>query len=494
MRALLLSPISLRKNIAVLVVGLFAALTFVALPSNSAQAVAPTRTKADKVTICHRTHAVTNPYRMITVSTNSVDGDLHNPVSGNEPNGGGGDHAGYVHNKVTQGSGQNPDVHTAPSVSDLFDPNYTYPANQKIWEDIIPPFTVTRNNTVLKYPGMNWTAIGKAIYYGQTYNNVDYSGLCGSMGAKEFAQKEYDEWLADFPGQNGGRQPNDTEKTNKKQEIVNDVKDQADVNEGPFTGSENMDNLPSEPVKPKGPNKPSDLTTLQNNIDTNNTNNPNSIKQALAGLVWKDLNRNGVQDGGEGAFQNVSISVVDPSSNTPIQNLGLANNEYSLVSYSTSVSNDNVFSFATFSGNAIFRTVTPTTVTVTTDANGYFQVPLLPDGEWKIIVSTPDGWSYTYDSNGSGDGLMPGTVVPVGGVGFAWAGLVYTGTGTVNADGSITNADGTVTNADGSVSPALANTGQNGSWYIFGVVGIELIATGALLLWLRRKSSRPAQR
>lgn len=490
MRALLLSPMCLRKNVAAVVVGLFAALTLVALPSNSAQAVAPTRVKADKATICHRTHAVTNPYRMITVSTSSVDGDLHNPVSGNEPNGGSGDHAGYVHNKVTQGSGQNPDVHTAPSASDLFDPGYAYQPNQKIWEDIIPPFTVTRNNTVLNYPGMNWTAIGKAIYYGQTLNGVDYSGLCGSMGAKEFAQKEYDDWLADNPSANQGQ------KDTKKSEIIGDLQDQAAAEDPTFTGTENIDNLPSEPVKPKGPNKPTKFnTTLMNNNTYNNSpTDPNiPIKQSLAGVVWKDMNRNGIQDNGEGSFQNVSISVVDPGTNTPIQNLGLTTNEYSLASYSTSVGG-NVFTFAAFSGNVTYHTVVPSTVTVTTDANGYFEVPLLPDGEWKVVVTTPDGWSYTYDSNGSGDGLMPGTVVPVGGVGFAWAGLVYTGPGTVNADGSITSPDGSVTNADGSVTPALANTGVNGQWYIAGVVGIELIATGALLMWLRSKSSRSAQR
>lgn len=90
---------------------------------------------------------------------------------------------------------------------------------------------------------------------------------------------------------------------------------------------------------------------------------------------------------------------------------------------------------------------------------------------------------------------MPGTVVPVGGAGFAWAGLVDTGPGTLNPDGSITNADGTVTNADGSVSPTnLANTGQNGQWYVVGVLGTQLIATGLLLMWLRRKGIRRAQR
>lgn len=486
------APSVLRKHVAVLVVGLFAALTLVALPSGGAQAVSA-RTKPDKVTICHRTHATTNPYRMITVSTNSVDGDLHTPSVGSESQGGAGDHAGYVHNKVTQGTGQNPDVHTAPSVSDLFDPGYSYVSNQKIWEDIIPPFITVRGNTTLQYPGMNWTAIGKAIYYGQSLNGVDYSGLCGKTGAKEFGDLEYNSWLLDNPN------ATPTDKATKKAEIVTDLKEQEsledkEANGGQaFTGNENFDNLPSTPAKPKGPNKPNPLTTLQTNLDSHNnpSNNPTVIKQALAGVVWKDMNQNGVQDNGELPFTSVAITVKDPVTGKELtsSDLGLTSGtDYSLTSYQTSISDSQVFNFANFFGGAQFRTVV-NTVTVTTDANGYFQVPYLPDGEWQVVVTTPTGWSYTYDSTGVSDGDMPGTIVPVGGVGFAWAGLVYTGSGTVNADGSITNADGSITNADGSITPALANTGLNGQWYIAGVIGIELIVTGAILMLLRRRSA-----
>lgn len=472
------APSALRKQIAVLIVGLFAALTLVALPTQGANAVS-TRSKPDKVTICHRTHATTNPYRMITVSTNAADGDLHTPTTGNEPNGADGDHAGTIHNGYVSAN-PNDLVDTNTHYVTLggvqirvFDPSYTYAANNKVWEDIIPPFTVTRNSTVLKYPGFNWNAIGKAIYYGQTYNGVDYSGLCGTSGAKQFAQKEYNSWLADNPG------ATDTQKNNKKQEIVNDVKDQKDVNEGPFTGNENLDDLPSEDPKPKGPNKPQNLNDLQTSLDNNNnpSNNPTVIKQALAGVVWKDMNNNGIQDNGEKAFPSVAISVKDPVTGKELtsSDLGLTpGTDYSLTSYMSNVSEPQVFSFANFFGGIQFHTAV-NTVTVTTDANGYFQIPYLPDGEWQIVVTTPDGWSYTYDSNGGADGNMPGTIVPVGGVGFAWAGLVYTGPGTYNEDGTIT--------------PALANTGMNGQWYIAGVIGLELIVTGAILLLLRRTAA-----
>lgn len=467
---------------------LFAALTLVALPQQGAQA-ANNRSKPDKVTICHRTHSTTNPYRMITVSTSAVDGDLHTPTSGNEPQGGSGDHAGYVHNKVTQGSGQNPDVHNAPSASKLFGPSYAYPANQKIWEDIIPPFSVVRQNTTLKYPGMNWTDIGKAIFYGQSFGGVDYSGLCGKSGAKEFAQSEYDSWLADNPN------ATDSQKSAKRQEIIDDLKEQENLEDPTFTGSETIENLPSVPKKPKGPNKPTRLSTLQANLDTNNAQNNNPVKQALAGVVWKDLNNNGVQDNGEAAFESVGIIVRDPVTGQELTDaqLGLTSGvDYSLASYRTAVK-EPAFSFANFiTGSATFRTIA-NVVTVTTDANGYFEIPLLPDGEWQVVVSTPDGWSYTYDSSGTNDGDMPGTIVPVGGVGFAWAGLIYTGSGTLNADGTVTNSDGSVTNADGTVTASLSNTGVNGQWYIAGVVGIELIATGALLMWLRRRSQQQSR-
>jgi hypothetical protein len=80
-----------------------------------------------KVTLCHATAAVKNPYRMITVNEAAADG-----VAGN--------------------SGQRPDhfSHTGP----IFDPATA--TNGGGWGDIIPP---VNNNG-----GLNWTAEGQAIY------------------------------------------------------------------------------------------------------------------------------------------------------------------------------------------------------------------------------------------------------------------------------------------------------------------------------------------
>lgn len=487
---------SWRRGISIITAATVAAFGLVVIPQQSADAAPRARAANPKVTICHRTHATTNPYRKITVSANAVDGELNGPTTPTGANTGG-DHAGSVHNGYLNGSGNNPNyvdpnthyILLGSTQVRVFDPTYTYAANNKVWEDIIPPFTVERTQgqttTTYSFPGLNWNAIGQAIYYGTTYNGVDYSGLCNETGAREYAQAEYNSWLADNPSANNGQI------TSKKQDIVQDLRDQEAEGDN-LTGGSNFDNLPTKAQKPKGPNKPSRFNTLQSNLNTNNTNNPNSIKQALAGVVWKDMNRNGIQDAGEETFTNVAITIKDPVTGEELTspNLGLTSGtDYSLVSFSSRVANPKSFVFATFSGKATFRS-TVNTYTITTDSNGYFQVPYLPDGEWQVVVTTPDGWSYTYDSSGASDGDMPGTIVPVGGVGFAWAGLVYTGTAgsTVNSDGTITLPDGTIVSADGTViSAGLANTGVDGSWYVAGIIALQLIALGGILMWLRRR-------
>ena len=87
-----------------------------------------------KVTICHRTNSVSNPYVVIRVAQSSVDGDLGN-------NKGRGDH--YAE-------------HRGP----VFDPeaDYPKPMSGDEWGDIIPPITGVHD-------GLNWTSAGIDIYY-----------------------------------------------------------------------------------------------------------------------------------------------------------------------------------------------------------------------------------------------------------------------------------------------------------------------------------------
>ena len=103
------------------------------LPWLGVGAAAATPGEDAKITICHRTNAVTNPYVVITVDTSAADGDLGN-------NTGQGDH--YAE-------------HLGP----VFDPDADYqpPFSGDEWGDIIPPIPGVHD-------GLNWSAAGQAIY------------------------------------------------------------------------------------------------------------------------------------------------------------------------------------------------------------------------------------------------------------------------------------------------------------------------------------------
>ena len=93
-----------------------------------------------KITICHATNSATNPYDKLTVSQSSVNG-----ISGNSENNNA-DHYGQ---------------HTGPVA-------YSYEQANNIkhkagWGDIIPPVAGFHS-------GLNWTEVGKAVYY----NNCNF--------------------------------------------------------------------------------------------------------------------------------------------------------------------------------------------------------------------------------------------------------------------------------------------------------------------------------
>lgn len=96
----------------------------------------------DKITICHRTDSVTNPYVQITVDPNAADGDTGN-------DNGQGDHAAEHQGPVPTNETE------AQAFKD----------SNIMWGDIIPPHD--------NFPGLNWTAEGQAIYNnGCNYTSV----------------------------------------------------------------------------------------------------------------------------------------------------------------------------------------------------------------------------------------------------------------------------------------------------------------------------------
>ncbi len=86
----------------------------------------------DKITICHRTDSVTNPYNVLSVDPDAADGNTGN-------DNGRGDHS----------------EHTGPVATSQAMAQALKDAKQE-WGDIIPPHD--------NYGGLNWTPDGQAIY------------------------------------------------------------------------------------------------------------------------------------------------------------------------------------------------------------------------------------------------------------------------------------------------------------------------------------------
>lgn len=163
------------KILAVVLVGAFSVAGLAVAPA-SVQALPA---GSSKVTICHRTHSVTNPYRRITVSQSSIVGGANSK------------HGNYSgeHNDWSVGKFGN--SRPASTIANVFDPNHTYsPASDKKWGDIVPNVDVSGNAIQGGFTGLNYINEGLAIYNGSTYNGVNYAGLCKSMSTKQYVQSE----------------------------------------------------------------------------------------------------------------------------------------------------------------------------------------------------------------------------------------------------------------------------------------------------------------
>lgn len=288
----------------------------------------------DKVTICHRTNSVTNPYVRITVAASSVYKNAGH----------------YGHDEIYDGN-------------HVFNSAVDYPNNKKDWGDIIPADPTGKN----RWAALNMTPLGKKIYDGTVEG-------C----AEKTVQTVYNELR---------------EEGKSKKEIIAELEkikdietDPKDVDELTYTGTDpkTEKSEPKEPVAPAAVKIPD---------------------QSLSGIVWLDLNKDGLKDADEPLMKNIKLYVVQVSS-IPVP-----------------VTPANILVNATVR-RAEIPTVKPAAVaSVQTDENGFYIFPSLGAGDWTVTTTVPDDLYVTYDSYASSDGEIT-TTVPVASHAFTWVGLV----------------------------------------------------------------------
>lgn len=143
----------------------------------------PVHAATNKITICHRTHATTNPYRRITVNKSSVvNANGHSNSSHDE------------YSTVLFPSGK-----PQPNV---YNPSVTYtPSPQKLWGDIIPNFLTDGssysgtdyglNFTRTEVTNNNWVNLPDSNAGKDIYNNTgSYAGYCKARTAHQFCEDE----------------------------------------------------------------------------------------------------------------------------------------------------------------------------------------------------------------------------------------------------------------------------------------------------------------
>jgi hypothetical protein len=138
-----------RSAVAVLAIAMSAIVVGAVVERDS-----PALAASGKITICHRTHSTTNPYRRITVNRNAVTSGRH-------------------------GSHGIPSGSTNPPV---YDSSFAYAPNNKFWGDVIPGSTdggVVYNGSATI--ALNWSVAGRALFFGPK---------CVGMTALEFYSSE----------------------------------------------------------------------------------------------------------------------------------------------------------------------------------------------------------------------------------------------------------------------------------------------------------------
>lgn len=411
----------------------------------SAPAAAPV-VPLSRVTICHRTHATTNPYRIITVSTSSIVNSSSVGVG-----------HGLHNSKKTR------------SNDGIFKGATEYPkANQKYWGDIIPPFTSTNGGT---FAGLNWKwgSIADSALADGTLTKDEFKAInadtaaTGGTQAFEIAALKLCQGTA---SELTAKQAFDLDRKNgpTRKEILDELKELDDLETDP-ANKEGTDLEKQLPAK-EGPKKEP-------------TNVPD---QSLAGVVWLDLNRNGFQEENEPNMPNISVTIAqtDPATasgflpkfgGTSIGK-GVALAVRWLEAQSPFVNG--------FLGNLSNALSAATTYKVTTDANGAYLFKSIGAGDWTVVGVVPAGLEVTYDSAGVSDASVDATV-PVSGFAFTWVGLV----GNSGIKAPLKNPDGSAVTNEVVISSAGADgkfcTADDVNYILTpvdGVITLEGVATG----------------
>ncbi len=302
-----------------------------------AQAAPPT----NKVTICHRTHSVKNPYVRITVNQSS---------GGN----GNGKHGGNSHDQwsnVLFSSKPNPNV---------FNPAVTYsPAPEKKWGDIIPITDTGGNNLTGSagvVAGLNYSGIGLSIYNG----TGAYAGLCKTMTPRDYYEVEVIE---------GGETPSSV--LTEMDEFQSDefatalaacngtfATCNAATLGSPTAAAPTTTVAPATTVAPTTTVRGATTTTVRGSSSVTATTVAATRK--LTGKVWIDSNRDGKKDSSEKIIANHTVTVKAGPGNSSTQ-----------------------------------------TFSVKTDSAGNYEVADLPAGNWVVTAASLGNSNYenVFDSD-----------------------------------------------------------------------------------------------
>lgn len=405
----------------------------------SAPAAAPAL-PLDRITICHRTHATTNPYRIITVSTSSI------VKADSTPNG----HGEHNSKRTRTNDG-------------IFNPPYAKPS-LKYWGDIIPPFTARNGGT---FAGMNWKwgALSDAALADGTITKTEFKAIDAVAAASGGTQAYQISGLQACQGATAelsSKQLFDLERKNgqSRKDILDEVKE--------------LDALESDPADKEATDLEKELPAKEGP-----KSEPKNVPdQSLAGVVWLDLNENGFQEDNEPDMPNISVTIgqTDPSLASGFIQKFKGTTAGRGVSTAVHWAQANV----PFASGLIQKLPSvfhaATTYKVTTDANGSYLFKSIGAGDWTVVGVVPAGLGVTYDSSGISDASVDANV-PVSGFAFTWVGLV----GTSGIKAPVTNPDGTPVTQQ----VVLSGAGPDGKFctdddvnYIVDPVNGEIVVNG----------------